>query len=100
VGFCFVMPDDPTHAGLAPGRALRPSEKLNMLAIGVRRPARGRGVDLAMAAFAYLELARRGCTHLSYTLALDHNWASRRTGEGLGASLCAKYVAYRRSFRR
>jgi hypothetical protein len=94
------MPDDPTHAGLAPGRALRPSEKLNMLAIGVRRPARGRGVNLAMAAFAYLELARRGWTHLSYTLVLDHNWASRRTGEGLGASLCANYVAYRRSFRR
>jgi GNAT superfamily N-acetyltransferase len=99
VGFCFVMPDDPSHASLAPGRALRPSEKLNMLAIGVRRPARGRGVNLAMAAFAYLELARRGWTHLSYTLVLDHNWASRRTGEALGASLCANYVTYRRSLR-
>lgn len=100
VGFCFVMPDDHSHASFGPGRALRPSEKLNMLAIGVRRPARGRGVNLAMAAFAYLELARRSWTHLSYTLVLDHNWASRRTGEGLGASLCANYVAYRRSFRR
>jgi hypothetical protein len=71
-----------------------------MLAIGVRQPARGRGVNFAMAAHAYLELVRRGWTHLSYTLVLDHNWASRRTGEGLGASLCANYVTYRRSLRR
>jgi GNAT superfamily N-acetyltransferase len=100
VGFCFVIPDDPSHASFAPGRTARPSEKTNVLAIGVRLPARGRGVNHAMAAHAYLELARRGWTHLSYTLVLDHNWASRRTGEGLGASLCANYVAYRRSFRR
>ena len=100
VGFCFVMPDDPSHAGLAPGRALRPSEKLNTLAIGVRRPARGRGVNFAMAAHGYLELVRQGWTHLSYTLVLDDNWPSRRTGEGLGASLCANYVAYRRDLRR
>lgn len=99
VGFCFVIPDDPSHAQLAPGRALRPSEKLNLLAIGVRAPARGRGVNHAMAGHAYLELARRGWTHLSYTLVLDDNWASRRTGEGLGASLCANYVAYRRELR-
>jgi GNAT superfamily N-acetyltransferase len=100
VGFCFVMPDDPSHARFAPGRTLRASEKLNMLAIGVRKPARGRGVNFAMASYAYLELVRRGWTHLSYTLVLDHNWASRRTGEGLGASLCANYVTYRRSLRR
>jgi hypothetical protein len=100
VGFCFVMPDEPSHASFAPGRALRPSEKLNVLAIGVRKAARGRGVNFAMAAFGYLELVRRGWTHLSYTLVLDDNWASRRTGEGLGASLCANYVAYRRNFRR
>lgn len=100
VGFCFVIPDDPSHASFAPGREPRPSEKLNALAIGVRRPARGCGVNLAMAGYAFLELARRGWTHLSYTLVLDHNWPSRRTGEGLGASLCANYVAYRRSFRR
>ncbi len=99
VGFCFVMPDDPSHATLAPGRALRPSEHLNVLAIGVRQPARGRGVNYAMAAYGYLELARRGWTHLSYTLVLDHNWPSRRTGEGLGAKLCANYVAYRRELK-
>jgi hypothetical protein len=73
---------------------------MNVLAIGVRRPARGRGVNFAMAAHAYLELVRRGWTHLSYTLVLDDNWPSRRTGEGLGASVCANYVAYRRNLRR
>ena len=53
-----------------------------------------------MASYAFLGLVRRGWTHLSYTLVLDDNWASRRTGEGLGASLCANYVAYRRNLRR
>ena len=32
-------------------------------------------------------------------LVLDDNWPSRRTGEGLGAQLCANYVAYRRELR-
>ena len=59
VGFCFVIPDDPSHALLAPGRALRPAEKLNMLAIGVRSAARGRGVNYAMASYAFLELVKR-----------------------------------------
>lgn len=99
VGLCFVNPDDPSHARFAPGRTLRPSEKLNTLAIGVRRPARGRGVNHAMAGYAFLELARRGWSHVAYTLVLDDNWPSRRTGEALGASLCANYVAYRRNFR-
>jgi GNAT superfamily N-acetyltransferase len=99
LGFCFVMPDDPSHASFAPGRTRRPSEKLNMLAIGVRQAGRGRGVNYAMAAHAFLELVRRGWTHLSYTLVLDDNWPSRRTGEGLGAELCANYVVYRRELR-
>ena len=46
-----------------------------------------------------LELVRRGWTHLSYTPVLDNNWPSRRTGEGLGAILCANYLAYPRNFR-
>jgi hypothetical protein len=45
---------------------------------------------------AYLELVRRGATHVSYTLVLDDNWPSRRTAEKLGARVCANYVVYRR----
>jgi GNAT superfamily N-acetyltransferase len=99
VGMLFVAPDDPGHAVLAPGRPLGEAEKLNILGIGVRERARGRGVNYAMAAYAFLDLVRRGWTYLSYTLVLDDNWPSRRTGEGLGATLCANYVAYRRNFR-
>jgi hypothetical protein len=98
VGFCFVLPDDASHAVLAPGRALRADERLNSLAIGVRASARGRGVNYAMAAHGYLTLIARGWTHVSYTLVLDDNWPSRRTGEGLGGSLRANYLAYRRDF--
>ena len=43
---------------------------------------------------------RRGWTHVSYTLVLDDNWPSRRTGEGLGGTLRANYLAYRREFAR
>jgi GNAT superfamily N-acetyltransferase len=100
IGMLLVAADEPSHAMLAPGRVLADAEKLNILAIGVRQRARGRGVNYAMAAYAFLELARRGQTHVSYTLVLDDNWPSRRTGEGLGASLCANYLAYRRNFRR
>ena len=54
---------------------------------------------MALAAHAFLELVRRGASHVSYTLVLDDNWPSRRTAEKLGAEVCASYVAYRRSFR-
>ncbi len=100
IGMLFVNADEPSHAVLAPGCVLDDSEKLNILGIGVRERARGRGVNYAMAAYAFLELVRRGHTHVSYTLVLDDNWPSRRTGEGLGAGLCANYLAYRRNFRR
>ena len=100
IGMLLVTADEPSHATLAPGRVLADAEKLNILAIGVRQRARGRGVNYAMAAYAFLQLVRRGQTHVSYTLVLDDNWPSRRTGEGLGASLCANYLAYRRNFRR
>jgi hypothetical protein len=86
------------RALLAPGRQVRASEKLNWLGIGVHESARGRGVNLAMAAYVYLELIRQGATHLSYTLVLDDNWPSRRTAEKLGAKVCASYVTYRRNF--
>jgi GNAT superfamily N-acetyltransferase len=97
VGMLFVVPELSETALLKPGRVLKDSEKLNILAIGVRAPARGRGVNLAMAAYAYLELVRRGANYLSYTLVLDDNWPSRRTAEKLGAFVCANYVVYRRN---
>ena len=99
MGMLFVNRDEPSQALLKPGRALAENEKLNTLGIGVRERARGRGINYAMAGYAFLELVARGQTHLSYTLVLDDNWPSRRTGEGLGATLCANYLAYRRNFR-
>jgi GNAT superfamily N-acetyltransferase len=99
VGMLFVVPDLSAMAILSSGRILKDSEKLNILAIGVRESARGQGVNLAMAAYAYLELVRRGAKYLSYTLVLDDNWPSRRTAEKLGAFVCANYMVYRRNFR-
>ncbi|HYZ91889.1 MAG TPA: GNAT family N-acetyltransferase [Actinomycetota bacterium] len=87
-------------AARGPGRELADHEKVNFLGIGVREPARRQGVNLAMAAYAYLELARRGARYVSYTLVLDDNWPSRRTAEKLGATICANYMVYRRNFDR
>jgi len=44
------------------------------------RPARGRGVALAMAARSFLAMARRKMRFAGYTLVLDDNWlrAARR----------------------
>jgi GNAT superfamily N-acetyltransferase len=99
-GMLFVVPEVSATAIVKPGRVLKDSEKLNILGIGVRESARGHGVNLAMAAYAYLELVRRGAKFLSYTLVLDDNWPSRRTAEKLGAFVCANYMVYRRNFRR
>jgi GNAT superfamily N-acetyltransferase len=84
---------------VAPGRGVREAEKLNWLGIGVHQSARGRGVNLAMASYAFLEFIRQGAKYLSYTLVLDDNWPSRRTAEKLGAKVCANYVTYRRELR-
>ena len=100
VGVLWVNPESTAMATLAPGRELRPDERVNFLGIGVLEAARGRGVNLAMASYAYLELVRGGATHLSYTMVLDDNWPSRRTAEKLGAAVCANYMVYRRNFRR
>jgi hypothetical protein len=100
VGVLWVVPETSAGAVVKPGRKLTDAEKLNFLGIGVRESARGRGVNLAMAGSAYLELIRRGAKYLSYTLVLDDNWPSRRTAEKLGAYICANYMAYRRNFRR
>ena len=100
MGQVTAVPETSGFATLAPGRTLAPHERLNWLGIGVRVPARGRGLNLAMAGYAFLELARRGAEFVSYTLVLDDNWPSRRTAERLGAEVCAHYDAYRRDFRR
>jgi GNAT superfamily N-acetyltransferase len=99
VGVLWVAQETSAFAVLSPGRELHDSEKLNFLGIGVRENARGQGVNLAMSAYAYLELVRRGAKYLSYTLVLDDNWPSRRTAEKLGARICANYMVYRRNFR-
>ena len=100
VGFVLIIPDASRGAVLSPGRTLVAEERVNFLAIGVRQAARGRGLNLAMAGHAFVELARRGAACVGYTLVLDDNWPSRRTGERLGADLCANYMVYRRDFHR
>jgi hypothetical protein len=99
VGMLVVIPELTAEAVAIAPRTIQDSEKLNLLGIGVRTAERGRGVNLAMASYALLELIRRGATWLSYTMVLDDNWPSRRTGEKLGAHVCANYLVYRRNFR-
>jgi hypothetical protein len=100
VGQVYVVPETSAMAVVRPGYVLPEAEKLNFLGIGVRAPARGRGLAMGLAASAYLELVKRGARHLSYTLVLDDNWPSRRTAEKLGAEVCASYLCYRRNLRR
>jgi Acetyltransferase (GNAT) family len=100
VGGLWLNPEMSSTAVTAPGRQIRDDERLNFLGIAVRAAARGRGVNLALASCAYLDLVRHGATHLSYTLVLDDNWPSRRTAEKLGADVCANYLVYRRNFGR
>jgi RimJ/RimL family protein N-acetyltransferase len=100
VGAVLGIPDLSMMAVRRQGRELRPDERLNLLGIGVREVARGRGVNLAIAARSYLAHAERGNTHVSYTMVLDDNWPSRRTAEKLGARVCANYLVYRRELGR
>jgi GNAT superfamily N-acetyltransferase len=99
VGMTFATRDVAATALLKSGRVVQDVEKLGHFGLGVRESARGRGVNLAMAAYAYLEQVRRGVQYLSYTMVVDDNWPSRRTAEKLGACVCAKYLTYRRNFR-
>jgi RimJ/RimL family protein N-acetyltransferase len=94
VGVVWIVPTTASLALTAPGRDVAPAERLNNLGIGVLAPVRGRGLNLALAGRAFLDLAAQGATHVSYTLVLDDNWPSRRTAEKLGAAVCAHYVAY------
>jgi GNAT superfamily N-acetyltransferase len=99
VGMTFATQDVAATALLKPGRVVQDAEKLGHFGLGVREAARGRGVNLAMAAYAYLELVRRDVKYVSYTMVVDDNWPSRRTAEKLGAYVCANYLTYRRTFR-
>jgi len=99
VGVVWVNPEMTALAVTSGDRQVRDDERLNTLGIGVLPQARGKGVNLAMAAYAYLQLVEQGYTHLSYTLVLDDNWPSRRTGERLGGYVCGNYMVYRRNLR-
>jgi hypothetical protein len=100
VGVLWVNPELTAMAVTSDGRQVRDDERLNTLGIGVLSQARGKGVNLGMAAYAYLQLVKQGYSHLSYTLVLDDNWPSRRTAERLGAYVCANYMVYRRNLGR
>ena len=100
VGVLWVNPEMTALAVTSEGREVRDDERLNTLGIGVLPEARGKGVNLAMASYAYLQLVEQGYTHVSYTLVLDDNWPSRRTGERLGGYVCGNYMVYRRNLRR
>jgi len=65
VGAVLGIPDLSGLAVLADGRELRADERLNLLGIGVRPAAQGRGVNLAIAASCYLRLAKMGNAHVS-----------------------------------
>jgi hypothetical protein len=100
VGVVLGIPDLSGIAVCAEGRTVRADERLNSLGIGVREAARGRGVNLAIAARSYLAHVQRGNTYVSYTMVLDDNWPSRRTAEKLGGRVCGNYIVYRREFGR
>lgn len=94
----FLLLDVAATALLKSSRVLQDSEKLGHFGLGVRESARGQGVNLAMTAYAYLELVRRGTLYVSYTMVADDNWPSQRTAEKLDAFVCVNYLVYRRNF--
>ena len=66
-----------------------------LLAIGVKKEFRGRGIAAGLAAKSYLAMYERGYKLASYTPVLDDNWASRRTAEKVGGRVVRNYVIYR-----
>jgi hypothetical protein len=77
-------------------QALQQIDHGMLLVIGVKKPWRGRGVNLAMAARSYLAMIERGYKTGSYTVVLDDNWPSRRTAEKLGCKVTRNFCTYRR----
>jgi hypothetical protein len=65
--------------------------------IGVQERARGRGINLALAAQSYLAMIERGYKSASYSVVLDDNWPSRRTAERLGARVVRNFAIYHKA---
>ncbi len=110
VGFVVCFPD--LHQALHPMRGKNIEEHLPefqrrlgtinhgvLLIIGVQERARGRGVNLALAARSYLAMMERGYKTASYTVVLDDNWPSRRTAEKLGARITRNFAIYRKDLK-
>ncbi|HKQ50625.1 MAG TPA: GNAT family N-acetyltransferase [Phycisphaerae bacterium] len=107
VGYVYATPDlnqafhamkgkDPAADADEFQRRLGKTDHGMLLIIGVRKPWRGRGINLALAARSYLAMIDRGYKSASYTLVLDDNWPSRRTAEKLGGQVARNFVVYRR----
>lgn len=110
VGFVISFPD--LHQALHPMRGKKIEEHLPefqrrlgeidhgiLLIIGVQERARGRGVNLGLAARSYLAMIDRGYKSASYTVVLDDNWPSRRTAEKLGARVTRNFAIYRKELK-
>jgi hypothetical protein len=67
-----------------------------LLSISLLEEARGRGLNLAMAAKSFLGMMDAGYRSTSYTIVLDENRPSRRTGEKLGCRPERNFVIYSR----
>ena len=67
-----------------------------LLSISLLEEARGRGLNLAMAAKSFLGMMDAGYRSTSYTIVLDENRPSRRTAEKLGFRPERNFVIYSR----
>lgn len=67
-----------------------------LLSISLLEEARGRGLNLAMAAKSFLGMIDTGYRSTSYTIVLDENRPSRRTAEKLGCRPERNFVIYGR----
>ena len=107
-GFVFTFPDlnqamhrlkgTPLEGDEAAfGAELRKIDHGVLLIIGVDERFRGKGVNLALAAKAYLGMIEHGFRSASYTVVLDDNWPSRRTAEKLGAKIKRNFLIYEKA---
>jgi len=100
VGVSLVRPGTPEGPFLNWWHRQRPSsrlDKLDSFAVGVSPSSRGKGLSVALAAHAFLQLISQGVRNLSYGLVVDDNWPSRRVAASLGAYVHANYLTYRKA---